>query len=73
MSKNVNILPTVNKIASMNDMLNAILFDKWNEKFINRPLEVIKENWGVISNSPVSIGNNENFSHYARFFLVLDM
>jgi hypothetical protein len=39
-------------------MLNAIRFDKWNEKFIYAPLEIVKENWGVISNSPVGIGNN---------------
>jgi hypothetical protein len=58
MCKNVNILPTVNKIASVNDMLNAILLDKWNEKFIYAPLKVIKENWRVVSNSPVGIGND---------------
>jgi hypothetical protein len=56
----------------MNDMLNSILGDIRDKKFINAPLEVIKENWGVISNSPVSIGNNQNFRH-ALFFLVLDM
>jgi len=57
MGKDVNILPAVNKIAKMNDMLNVIRLDKWNEKFIYAPLEIVKENWGVISNSPVSIGN----------------
>jgi hypothetical protein len=57
MGKDVNILPAVNKIAKMNDMVNVIRLDKWNEKFIYAPLEIVKENWRVISNSPVSIGN----------------
>jgi hypothetical protein len=72
MGKNVNILPTVNEMASMNDMLNSIFFNIRDKKLIYAPLEIIKENWGVISNSPVSIGNNKNFCH-ALFFLVLDM
>jgi hypothetical protein len=58
MGKDVNILPTVNKIAKMNDMLNSILFDIRDKKFIYAPIEIVKENWGVISNSPVCIGND---------------
>jgi hypothetical protein len=56
----------------MYNMAHIIGFDEWNKKLIYAPLEIIKENWGVISNSPVSIGNNKNFCH-ALFFLVLDM
>jgi hypothetical protein len=52
----INILAPVYKITSVDHMLDIMLTNERKHKLVHCLLEIVQEDWGIIPDSPMSIG-----------------